>query len=542
MKQFRYLALLFLGLTLSVQSYAQKTAAPQNWQHLDNEKDGYYGVSTDKAYNELLKGKEGKKVVVAVIDSGSDVTHDDLKGVLWTNKGEIAGNGIDDDNNGYIDDVHGWSFLGYKGVNVLEETLELTRLYASYTKEFEGKDLKKLSRKEKKDYKEYQKIKAAFEEERNSTQEQYDQYKSMIHGVVRNYNLIAAYLDKDDFKYNDLKSITSMDHIIQDGKTNFSMILQGDTTISADLIINNIKNRGEKVDNYFTEKLDYNLNPDWAPRADVGYKDSDLKDFNYGSNVYLAGGAENGHGSHCAGIIAAERNNDIGMDGVAGNVEIMTIRAVPNGDEHDRDIAAAMRYAADNGAQIISMSYGKSYSYDKDAVDAAIKYAIKKGVLFVHAAGNDGKDIDKENNFPNVKNSKSNAKAWIEVGASSWKTGEDLPAVFSNYGKKSVDLFAPGVDIYSTVPMNDYDTYSGTSMATPVVAGVAAVVMSYYPDLSAKQVKKILMKSVTELKDLDVKLPNDRRDGEVKKVKFGTLSVSGGIVNLYNALKLAEKE
>jgi len=540
MKHINTLLMLTAGLIFGVQSFAQK--APQNWQHLSYETDSIYGVGTQKTYAELLKGKEGKTIIVAVIDSGTDTNHEDLKKVLWTNKGEIAGNGIDDDNNGYIDDIHGWSFLGGEGVNVYEETLELTRNYVRYTKQFEGKDLKKLSRKEKKDYKEYQRVKAAFEKERGDTQEQFDDFNLKIHQFVRNYNLVAAYLDNDNFKFKDLESINTQDSIITSGVSLFAMMLQRDTAVSADIVMTGINNQKERIESYLLEKLDFNLNPEWNPREGTEYNESDFTNFKYGNNTYLVGGEDNGHGTHCAGIIGAERNNDLGINGVAGNVEIMTLRAVPNGDEHDRDIAASMRYAVDNGAKIISMSYGKSFSYNKKAVDAAIKYGVKKGVLFVHAAGNDGKDIDKNNNFPNVKNSKSNAKAWIEVGASSWKTGENLPAVFSNYGKKSVDLFAPGVDIYSTVPLNgEYASYSGTSMACPVVAGAAAVIMSYYPEFSAKQVKKILMKSVTELKDLEVKLPNDRREGEEVKVKFGKLSRSGGVLNLYEAVKLAEK-
>lgn len=538
MTKLKFILSLAVGILLSFQISAQ---APKGWQHLSYSQDSIYGIESNRAYTELIKNEAGVKVIVAVIDSGTDVQHEDLNSVLWKNEGEIAGDGIDNDKNGYVDDILGWSFLGGEGYDVLEETLELTRIYARYSKQFEGKDPKKLSRREKKDYKKFQEVKIAFEKERGDAQEQYDGFNNQIHVFTRNYSLISSYLDNEAFKYNDLAKINSQDSIINNGVQMFAMMLQSDTTKSIDVVFEGMHARVEKVDNYFNEKLDYNLNPEWDPRADKGYNEADFKNFHYGDNTYLVGGAENGHGTHCAGIIGADRNNNLGIKGVASNVELMTIRAVPNGDEHDRDIAAAMRYAVDNGARVISMSYGKAYSYNKKEVDAAIKYAVKKGVLFVHAAGNDGKNIDKEYNFPNVKNSSSSAKAWIEVGASSWKTGKDLPAVFSNYGKKSVDLFAPGVDIYSSVPMSDYDSYSGTSMACPAVAGVAALVMSQYPKLSAKEVKKVLMKSVTNLKDLDVKLPNGRRDEEEKIVKFGSLSKSGGVVNVYEALKLAKE-
>ena len=540
MTKIKFLFSLAIGILLSFQVSAQ---AQKEWQHLSYSQDGIYGVESNRAYDELVKGEPGVKVLVAVIDSGTDIQHEDLNSVLWTNKGEIAGDGIDNDNNGYIDDIHGWSFLGGEGYDVLEETLELTRLYARYSKQFEGKDVKKLSRKEKKEYKKFQKIKADFEKERSEAQEQYDGFNAQIHYFMRNYSLVSSYIDNKSFKFNDLKKINTQDSIINNGVNMFAMILQADTTVSVDVVMQGMHKKVERTNNYFTEKLEYNLNPEWAPRADKGYDEGDFENFNYGDNTYLVDPENNIHGTHCAGIIGADRTNEIGMNGIASNVEIMTVRAVPNGDEHDRDIAAAIRYAVDNGARVISMSFGKSYSYNKEGVDAAIKYGVKKGVLFVHAAGNDGKNLDdkKNTNFPNVKNSSRNAKAWIEVGASSWKTGEDLPAVFSNYGKKSVDLFAPGVDIYSTFPLNRYEAISGTSMACPAVAGVAALVMSQYPKLSAKQVKTILMKSVTDLKDLDVKQPNGRRDEEEKIVKFGSLSKTGGIVNAYEALKLAKK-
>ncbi len=540
MRRIKFLLSLAFGILLSFQVAAQDH---KGWQHLSFSQDGIYGAETNRAYAELVKDNPGEKIIVAVIDSGTDTEHEDLKSVLWTNKAEIAGDGIDNDNNGYIDDVHGWSFLGGYKYDVLKETLELTRQYAKYSKEFEGKDLKKLSRQEKQDYKKFEVIKEAFEKERNKSQKQYDEFKAGMHEFTRNYSLVSAYLNNDEFKFNDLKQINSQDSIIKNATTMFEMILQADTTVAANAVMEKMKAMDEKGSKYFGEKLDFNLNPDWNPRADKGYNEDDFDFFNYGNNTYLVGGADNGHGTHCAGIIGADRTNDLGIKGMANNVELMIIRAVPDGDEHDRDIAAAMRYAVDNGARVISMSFGKAYSHNKEGVDAAIRYGVDKGVLFVHAAGNDGKNLDdkKNTNFPNVKNSSHNAQAWIEVGASSWETGKKLPAVFSNYGKKSVDLFAPGVDIYSSVPMSDYASYSGTSMACPAVAGVAALVMSQYPNLTAKQVKTILMKSVTDLKDLDVRLPNGRRNEEEKIVKFGSLSKTGGIVNAYEALKLAKK-
>jgi len=242
------------------------------------------------------------------------------------------------------------------------------------------------------------------------------------------------------------------------------------------------------------------------------------------------------HGTHVAGIIAANRNNDIGMKGVADNVRIMSVRAVPDGDERDKDVANAIRYAVDNGARIINMSFGKQYSFDKKVVDAAVKYAVKKGVLLVHAAGNDGIDTDDVIFYPNdrYKNKKKQAKTWLEIGALSWQGGENSVAGFSNYGADNVDIFSPGVDLYSTVPDDEYEASSGTSMAAPAASGVAALLMSYYPQLTAKQVKEILVDSAVDVDNEVVSPKGDR-------VRFNQLCRTGGVVNAYEAVKLADK-
>jgi len=249
-------------------------------------------------------------------------------------------------------------------------------------------------------------------------------------------------------------------------------------------------------------------------------------------------GPDASHGTHVAGIIGAVRGNEVGMKGVANDVRIMSIRAVPNGDEHDKDVANAIIYAVNNGATVINMSFGKSYGWDKPAVDAAVKYACKKDVLLVHAAGNSNQDNDTSSNFPNdkFKKGKKSAPNWLEIGALSWKKGDEAPARFSNYGAGNVDLFAPGVDIYSTVPDVDaYDSFSGTSMASPVTAGVAAMLRSYFPRLTAVQVKDILMKSIVPISE-DVKLP-----GSEEKVKMKDLCITGGVLSAYKAFELASK-
>jgi subtilisin family serine protease len=282
-------------------------------------------------------------------------------------------------------------------------------------------------------------------------------------------------------------------------------------------------------------QVKYNLNPQFDPRAIVGDNPASLAERGYGNTDVT--GPDASHGTHVAGIIGAVRGNGVGVDGIAPSVRIMAIRAVPDGDERDKDVANAIRYAADNGAHIINMSFGKSYSPGKAAVDAAVKYADSKGVLLVHAAGNEGANLATAPNFPTPRYLDGGRPAnWIEVGATSWKGADSLVATFSNYGSELVDVFAPGVDILSTVPGNGYGRESGTSMAAPVVSGLAALLMSYYPSLTAADVKRIILASATRRGELRVMLP-----GSGESVAFGTLSSTGGIVNAHAAVRMAQE-
>ena len=264
----------------------------------------------------------------------------------------------------------------------------------------------------------------------------------------------------------------------------------------------------------------------------------DLNNRNYGNGNVKGPDVEDAlHGTHVAGIIAQLRGNGIGGDGVvAKNVEIMAVRAVPNGDEFDKDIALAIRYAVDNGAKVINGSFGKDYSPHKEWVWDAIKYAESKDVLIVHAAGNDSKDVDVEPNFPTDEvNGKEIADNLITIGALNTATGSKMVADFSNYGQKNVDVFAPGVKIYATIPNNKYKYEQGTSMASPNAAGVAALIRSYYPSLTASQVKHILM-------DSGVAIPGNVAVGEEKvQIPFSNTCVSGKIVNAYNAILMADQ-
>lgn len=518
---------------------------PKDWFLRDPETDHFQGVSVEKTYATLLKGKPSKTVLVAVIDSGIDIEHEDLKDVIWTNEDEIPGNGIDDDKNGYIDDIHGWNFIGGKNGNVDEDTYEVTREYARLKPLYENMDEKKVTKKNKEEYALWKVVKAKYDRDSKSSKEKFDQYQQTYELYTNAYgtldfcdSVLTKNLGKPVMK-SALADIQSTNDTIRFAKETLSKVLENvDGDIAVREFLDELKEYLDQlksgVDHYATA-VEYGYNVDFNSRTIVGDDPKNLYEKGYGNNDVE--GPDARHGTHVAGIIGANRKNDLGIKGIADNVRIMSVRAVPNGDERDKDIANAILYAADNGAKIINMSFGKSFSPQKEAVDKAVKYAESKGVLIIHAAGNDGDDLDKESNYPSkiLKNG-SETKTWLEIGASSWGADGNFVGSFSNYGKKSVDLFAPGVEIYSTIPNNKYEDLQGTSMACPAAVGVAALVMSYFPDLTADQVKNIIKESTRKFDGLKVTKP-----GSADEVPFSTLSATGGLVNAYEAVLLAEK-
>ncbi len=485
-----------------------------------------YGMSTDKAYKKVLSKKTSKKVVVAVIDSGVDIEHEDLSEIIWTNEDEIPGNGIDDDNNGYIDDVHGWNFLGNSdGENLNDVQLEMTRIYQKLDKVYEGKSYADLSDEEKKDYDLYKEVREKVQENRKGAEEQLERLEKM----VENLSEIDTRLKKHfggDYTVKQLNKVKDPD--LKDDAQMMARLNKAGLTVD-DL--------GKYVDHYQAQ-LDFHYNPDITPRTLIGDNPDDFSDTNYGNNDVE--GPDAMHGTHCSGIIAAIRGNGIGNDGVADNVWIMPIRAVPNGDERDKDIALAIKYAVDNGAQVVNMSYGKAYSPHQEEVIKAIQYAEEHGVLLIHAAGNDGKDIDDQEmnaNFPSPKYPSMSKRFtnWIEVGAST-RYKKHLAASFSNYGDETVDVYAPGLEIWSTVPQSEYEISQGTSMAAPMVTGLAALLKSYYPELTMFQIKDIILKSAQDVSDKVTPIPGGKTE-----VTMGELSITGGIANTYNAVMMAEE-
>lgn len=516
------------------QEGSKQGTVPKGWHLLDKAKDGYSGISLEKAY-EFVKSKKikGKTVVVAVIDSGIDTLHEDLKAVLWTNPKEIPGNGIDDDHNGYVDDIHGWNFLGNKdGRNLKQDSYEGARVYHKFKDRFENADTTKLSADDKITYNMWSKAKAKITGDNSGGVDLY-QLKFALNSTAKSDSIIRVAMKKDVYTGNDLDTFAATTAAEKTAKAGILYLFRANKmmeTTNKEFL----DGFGEYV-NMETKKAEAK---DKAPEdfrgTITGDNESDINDKYYGNSDVMANTPF--HGTHVAGIIGAVRNNGIGMDGVADNVRIMAVRAVPDGDEHDKDIALAIRYAVDNGAQIINMSFGKDYSPNKKWIDEAVQYANSKGVLLVHAAGNDAKNVDTEDNFPSpvFQNGSGKAENWITVGASGDDAAGGLTASFSNYGKKEVDVFAPGVKIYSTIPGgNTYGDAQGTSMASPVVAGTAAFLKSYFPKLTPKQLKYAIEKSA------QVPAEKVRKPGTDEMVPMNELAVNGGVINVYEAAKIA---
>jgi len=534
----------FIGYTLcsallaGLQAGAQTAPAPapelpKAWHLMDLKAEGYYGISLNKAYL-ALKGKKSKPVVVATIDSGIDTLQTDLKSVLWTNPKEKAGNGKDDDGNGYIDDVHGWNFLGGPGgkcdfTETTEEVREYNRLKGKYASATDA------TAADKKEFAYWQKVKVTYDSTIARSSSETAQLSQMMNVLMVTSGYVKKALKlpaNGTFKLADLNKVqTTNDTIVQSKNVwNYFFTEEGPTSTNDKII--------KGLSEYLT-KLNNDINPDLEARQRIVGDDPNVWDTKpYGSPLLKFEDAS--HGTGVAGLIGAVRNNKYGIDGVADNVRIMAIKAVPNGDEYDKDIAKAIRYAVDNGAKVVNMSFGKKISPHKKWVDDAIKYAADHDVLLVQAAGNDHLDMDEKPEFPNdtfEDGSVTDADNLISVGASGAKQDQALAGTFSNYGKKNVDVFAPGVKVTSVDKDAEFNTADGTSFASPITAGVAALVLEYYPDLSAKQLKQVILQSAKPVTGTMVLKPGSTTE----KVDFTTLSKTGGIVNAYEAIQIASK-
>lgn len=542
--QFAVLFLVFLGSCKSIRNIPVPEAVlnaielptkkenltevqKRTWGHADLATDTIPGMSIGKAY-EFLEGKKATEIIVAVNDSGIELKHEALQNMLWINENEIPENGIDDDKNGYIDDIHGWNFLG----DIYDENLEITRIIKQKSPKFEGKTEDQILEADKKEYQEYMKLKEEFDAELDKASESKNRYTNYYNMYQSVHNAMVNSTGKEAYTLEDVAAIVTTDEVLTKQKEMTLRVLTEGTTYQEEM------SHLKKGVDYYTSKVDAFYNLDFNPRSTLlGDDEFDMSVTNYGDGDPSNRQKDEIHGTHVAGIILAEKNDKNDMSGIAKNVKLMSVRCVPNGDEYDKDVALAFKYAVDNGAKVINTSFGKGYSPNVEWVYEAIRYAEKHDVLIVNAAGNDAQNIDERGVFPNDAPELSNeiSDNMITVGAMSSSYDEHLLATFSNYGKKNVDIFAPGVKIYAPVTENSYQFLSGTSMASPSTAGVAALLRSYYPALSAKQVKRILMNSGT-LIPFKVIQPGTTD----VLVSLSELCVTGRIVNAYNAVRMAE--
>ena len=519
MKKLFFLAIFIFGFSCSspkfindyssLKSYDKSSITSKidlnNWHNLDPEIDSIPGTSVERAHNELLKGLKGEKVIVAVIDTGLDIDHKSLSNNIWINKDEKI-NGKDDDENGYIDDINGWNYLG----SAYNETRDMTRIL---------RDKKINNRK-------YNLVEEEINKEVKKSNEQLYILNYYIQILEESKELLSKYLNDDKFSVEDVNNIKNEDE---------KLIRAKNIYVDFDSYGYTKEYLNEGIEQY-NDFINYHFNIDFNGRTtnDDIY---DLNDTNYGdANINNIKDSES-HSTHVSGIISGDRENKSGNKGINNLVEIMALRAIPNGDEYDKDVARAIRYAVDNGAKVINGSFGKYFSSNPEWVIDAIRYASENNVLVIAAAGNESKDLDSlsNDNYPNDQffNKDEFSDTFIKVGASSINLNENFTAYFSNYGKINVDIFAPGVDIYSSMPNNKYKSQSGTSMASPVLAGIASLIFSYFPKLSAKKVKEIILESGI---DVDLKIEN-----LAEKKHFKEYSKSGKLVNAYNALILASR-
>ncbi len=508
----------------------------QTWWQKDMATDTIPGISLEKAYQEILsKKKQGKKVIVAVIDTEVDINHEDLKEQIWINPDEIPNNNIDDDGNGYADDMYGWNFIGTDNENIIYSNYEVVRILRAYKSKFEGKTEEEITPSNKKDFELYQKAKVAYDELLKLAIEDQKHGDFLSLNYPKSKQLLKTFFPKEDYN---LHQVDSLYNIYKDDQESRKLLYFMSDFLEYDL--------SEKWINDYKENADYKitkiLNLDFNDRKILGDDPTDINDKNYGSGNVSGNIDSFYHGTVVAGIIGASRNNAIGIDGISNTLKIMSLNISSNGEEHDKDVALAIRYAVDNGAKVINMSFAKDFSMHQDWVNGAIEYASKKDVLIINAGSNESNNVDETPVYPNDVDSQGNeyVSNFIKVGSISNYLDKNFRSYFSNYGKVNIDLFAPGDQIYTTEVKNSYGYHSGTSMSTAVVSGISCLLRSYYPEFSASQIKDILMKSGT-LFNIDVQIEQEQEDESQKLVPFSSLSKSGTVVNAYNALLMAEE-
>ncbi|WP_300600192.1 S8 family serine peptidase [Niabella sp.] len=507
-----------------------QTVKPEikDWHYLDYQQDGYRGISLNQAYT-LLKGRKSTPVIVAVIDSGIDTLQPDLKPVLWHNPKEIPNNHTDDDGNGLVDDYYGWNYLGApNGENLSISISDDWRTYHRFKAQFEGKDSAAIATNQQWHYREWKRAHQKLVDSYNSASKIIDNLRGDWALAERSNTMLKKALNKEVFTLKDLDSVLVTD-ANRDLIGIWKNILRDGQTSNAGFIKEFGDYKKEQEDNL----LKLTTTPEDVRGKLLQDDDYDITKTRYGNHNLT--GFSGYHGTGVSSVIGAVRNNGIGIDGIADNVKIMMIRGILGKDEFDKDVALSIRYAVDHGARVINMSFGKYISADKRWVDEAIEYALSKDVVLVHAAGNDAEDIDVDDHYPSSYTIDHRfLPNMLQVGASGDASLGALVAGFSNYGKKKVDLFAPGLQIHCAIAGDGTQMASGTSLASPVVAGIAALLRSYFPKLKATEVVDIIKKSGTLLEEPVVK-PGTKDE----KILLSELCSSGRIANAAGAVQLA---
>ena len=560
----KYFLLLMASACISVadaqlikQNEEQKKQADLDWYNCSFDKDGVYGAEVNKAYD-FLKGKKIKKrPVVALIGSGMDIEHEDLKQAIWVNPKEKA-DGKDNDKNGLVDDINGWNFLGGKDGQVMEATMregdrEFLRLkdkYADYI--FDGKNYNKVI--------DGKLTKVADPE----NIEEYNYYRNQVlpespmAGTYSGWQLtyvLKAYADKFDQMMKERfpgKELTEADFsICYDPKAprdslsevSFMMCAMGFGVYKTDkweTVYAGIKS-GAQIEQAKAE-YERKVGQFGADgRKDIiGDNYLDINDNKYGNNVLLT--ADAAIGTMEAGISVAKRENGLGGNGIMDQAEIMTLRVAANGEPYLKDIALAIRYAVDHQADIIMLPVQNTlYPEDqKKWISEALEYAESKGVFCVTPAWEGAQDLAVETYYPNRWMTGKKELTNLMVVCSSDKNGN--PSMNSNYGAKEVDLYAPGMEIYSTYTGDTYQSGTGLGLAAATTVGVAALIKAYYPHLTGTQIRNILLETVTSRKDAEVE-KGIVVDGKPTQdlFLFGDLCLSGGIINAYQAVVAADK-
>lgn len=506
------------------------------WYHKDFKTTKVYGINTQNAYKFLeSKGLKPKTVIVGVVDSGVEVDHPGLIRNMWKNPNEVPNNGKDDDKNGYVDDIYGWSFIGGKNGDVGVDNLEVTRVVKKYQSLFEGANSAENKANQAKmpaEFASYLKAKEMFTKKSVEAKQNYQFYTEFAKVVPS----VAATLKGKTLTKENLATITPTTQEEARNLAILSQIAEDPSMIgkSQDEVQKFLEKDIKSALDYYEPQATKQYNLDYDTRSIVGDNYDDINEKFYGNNHYEGPDAE--HGTHVSGIIAGYPQGKEIQYGVAYKVaKIMTVRAVPDGDERDKDIANAIRYAVDNGAKIINMSFGKPFSPNKEKVWEAFQYAQDKGVLLVHAAGNDNQNLEENDNFPTNFKSQTDDKPFLKnmitIGAST-NNSEFLRADFSNYSGKMVDVFAPGDKIYSTVTDGKYDYLQGTSMASPVVAGASAILLAYMPTLTPEQIIEAFVNTANK-SDVNAMLKTNVNN------RFDLISKSGGVIDVYKAAQYA---